>query len=475
MEDLQRLIRENQSLIDSPPLQTLLKDDRFWRKFIKSNLPQGHGSGLDADTLDGLHADDFLQRISQMAKFRGGGGASKFKELTDVPNSYTGQSGKFPKVKATEDGLEFGSGGGGVTDHGALTGLGDDDHTQYLLKSGGTMIGNLNIGESVKINGIGGLELAVDGDNYFYITPTGIYSLGIVPWTTNTYDLGSSTYKWKNLHLQGNITIDGTVDGVDVSSHAGNADAHHASGNIKDYTLGVKTGIKAGTNVTITDDGGYAKITAAGGGGGGTKLIRFTSFGTAGSDDFGGSGSIVSNKETALTFGTGATLDSFAERYDDFGLLAAIGLVEAMEFEMTFSAKSDNNYHNQIYFLVGLYFAGNVKYTDAGGLHAGFWLVYDDTYGDYGGMYNLLAITRNGTSYTLTDLGVNDFAPQNTFGIRIYYPGATRVEFYLNGTLVATHTTDILDSYPTSIFGISSQDTADEQATFNYLSVSSVE
>jgi hypothetical protein len=28
-----------------------------------------------------------------------------------------------------------GGGGGGVTDHGLLTGLGDDDHTQYQLRS----------------------------------------------------------------------------------------------------------------------------------------------------------------------------------------------------------------------------------------------------------------------------------------------------------------------------------------------------
>lgn len=41
------------------------------------------------------------------------------------------------------------------------------------------------------------------------------------------------------------------------------ADDHHASGNVKDYTLGVKTGIKAGTNITITDDAGYAKIAAS--------------------------------------------------------------------------------------------------------------------------------------------------------------------------------------------------------------------
>jgi hypothetical protein len=32
--------------------------------------------------------------------------------------------------------LEAGGGGGGVTDHGALTGLADDDHTQYLLADG---------------------------------------------------------------------------------------------------------------------------------------------------------------------------------------------------------------------------------------------------------------------------------------------------------------------------------------------------
>lgn len=37
--------------------------------------------------------------------------------------------------------------GGGVTDHGALTGLGDDDHTQYLLIDGTReMTGNLDMG-----------------------------------------------------------------------------------------------------------------------------------------------------------------------------------------------------------------------------------------------------------------------------------------------------------------------------------------
>lgn len=34
---------------------------------------------------------------------------------------------------------------GGVTDHGTLTGLSDDDHTQYLLKTGGTLTGDVII------------------------------------------------------------------------------------------------------------------------------------------------------------------------------------------------------------------------------------------------------------------------------------------------------------------------------------------
>ncbi len=39
----------------------------------------------------------------------GGGGATKFTELTDTPNNYTGQANKVVVVKSTEDGLTFSS------------------------------------------------------------------------------------------------------------------------------------------------------------------------------------------------------------------------------------------------------------------------------------------------------------------------------------------------------------------------------
>lgn len=40
---------------------------------------------------------------------------SAFTDIPDVPSSYTGEGGKVVQVKATEDGLEFGAGGGGLT------------------------------------------------------------------------------------------------------------------------------------------------------------------------------------------------------------------------------------------------------------------------------------------------------------------------------------------------------------------------
>ncbi len=61
----------------------------------------------------------------------GGGGVTEFTALTDAPASYTGAAGKYVRVNNTADGLEFATVESGVADHGSLTGLSDDDHTQY--------------------------------------------------------------------------------------------------------------------------------------------------------------------------------------------------------------------------------------------------------------------------------------------------------------------------------------------------------
>jgi hypothetical protein len=55
----------------------------------------------------------------------------------------------------------------GATDHGALTGLGDDDHTQYVLNTGDTMTGDLTIDSDKKLIFDGTAGGAGGGVEYF--------------------------------------------------------------------------------------------------------------------------------------------------------------------------------------------------------------------------------------------------------------------------------------------------------------------
>ncbi len=57
-------------------------------------------------------------------------------------------------------------------DHGLLLGLGDDDHTQYLLVAGTrAMTGNLDMGDNSIIN-IGDLEINNPAATFQYVTQT---------------------------------------------------------------------------------------------------------------------------------------------------------------------------------------------------------------------------------------------------------------------------------------------------------------
>jgi len=49
----------------------------------------------------------------------------------------------------------------------------------------------------------------------------------ITPITDATHDIGINGKRWRNLRLSGNIVIDGLVDGVDVSEHVKDPNAHH--------------------------------------------------------------------------------------------------------------------------------------------------------------------------------------------------------------------------------------------------------
>jgi hypothetical protein len=124
-------------------------------------------------------------------------------------------------------------GGEGVADHGALTGLGDDDHTQYTLAPG-TSVTN---GSVVLWDGSGGRLLqdcgvtmdAVGNINTFgdIVTSSGTISNGVG---------GISTV--------GNITVGGTVDGRDVAADGAVIDGL-GSISTKDFWTGTQAAYDA--------------------------------------------------------------------------------------------------------------------------------------------------------------------------------------------------------------------------------------
>jgi len=91
-------------------------------------------TGVDVDKLDGLHAASFALTTRALDTF----GATT--DITTL-NATTVKHGLLMKLGGGTTNYLRADGAwvappGGVTDHGALSGLGDDDHSQYLLASG---------------------------------------------------------------------------------------------------------------------------------------------------------------------------------------------------------------------------------------------------------------------------------------------------------------------------------------------------
>ncbi len=137
----------------------------------------GSGSGLDADTVDGIQGANLLRSdtadtASGDITFQGGAGAATIAAGSDIRftnGNWTGNSGTTPKIQA---------------------------HSNYLYIVGGS-------------NGIifredGTDRARFDGDGHFR------------PSTNNTYDLGTSSVRWRNIYTNDlNLSNEGGANDVD--------------------------------------------------------------------------------------------------------------------------------------------------------------------------------------------------------------------------------------------------------------------
>jgi len=148
------------------------------------------------------------------------------------------------------------SSGSGVTDHGALTGLTDDDHTQYLLVDGSReMSGGLDMGGNsiTDINEIWfntsdpGIKFDTGDFIWFDTSENRIYfeiasanicyvrSTGIHPVTDSTYYLGSGSAYWSGLYADDVVVEAGTYI---TGDGAGNMELHVATGKTVKIVVG---------------------------------------------------------------------------------------------------------------------------------------------------------------------------------------------------------------------------------------------
>lgn len=112
-----------------------------------------------------------------------------------------------------------------------------------VTSSGAAIYGGLNVSGITTLAGNINLGDNTDDD----ITVSGEFVSNLIPNATNTYDLGSSTQKWKDVWSAGTV----------------NATSFSGSGT---NLTGIVTSIVAGTNITVSGSTGQVTINASGGG-----------------------------------------------------------------------------------------------------------------------------------------------------------------------------------------------------------------
>lgn len=202
-----------------PPQQTAIQ------LLNKIKTVDGSGSGLDADTIDGLHANE----LSTVANLN---------DLTDVTIS----------TPSTNQVLLFngsvwvnGTITSGVTDHGDLTGLGDNDHPQYYLASnvsayGASLVAAVNAATARTLLELGSMAVATEA-NYLLVDGTRastgrqVFSAGITTGIVRVPSNSTTAGQWQDASGTAVVTVDTMNRGVIISNWLRNA-----TGSISQYS-----------------------------------------------------------------------------------------------------------------------------------------------------------------------------------------------------------------------------------------------
>jgi hypothetical protein len=168
------------------PYQTVTDTNAMVSSVSSTGFTITIGQGDNGGTPDTLADTDFSVAVyhSNGSPTVSGSNIS-FLDLKDTPTTYSGSVGDYLRV--TSSGIEFAE-VNVVVDHGGLTGLDDDDHTQYLLADGSRQLSDdWNYG-SANVSGTGsfygnGATLSgiayVDGDDVYFYDTTRSKDLGV--------------------------------------------------------------------------------------------------------------------------------------------------------------------------------------------------------------------------------------------------------------------------------------------------------
>lgn len=288
------------------PLRMYVDDEETWYEFDGTDW-----QALDRVTsLAGLTGDLTASAV-KTALGIGGNSPGTFLSLSDTPASF-GSAGQIPVINSGGNALEWSSftgyttetaiddvaaaltegtnitityddgagtitidaagGGGGVTDHGALTGLGDDDHTQYLLADGSRNV-------TAVMSYSASITPTADADipDKKYVDDTvaagGAYTdeqaqdAAALLFTSGTHSGISFSYDDANGQIDATVSASGSIAVED------DATSIVASATTLNFT---------GSGVTVTDAGsGQADVAIAGGSGSSWSLITSNDFGTS--------------------------------------------------------------------------------------------------------------------------------------------------------------------------------------------------